>query len=530
MKTRPTASPGDLKPVPAALRTRGEKVIAFIERHCRVPEGSKVGQPIVLEEFQKKFIRDVYDNPHRTHTGILCIGKKNGKTALIAGICLAHIAGPEAQQNSQIVSGAMALKQAALLFKLMVKMINFSPELTDRTKILPSAKSILGINKNVEYLALAAEGSSTQGISPVLCVMDELGQVKGPENEFVTAVETAQGAYDNALYLVISTQAPTANDLLSRMIDAQLEEPDPQVVLHLYAAPEDCDLDDESAWRASNPALGKFRSLDDLKKQIAKAKALPSRENGIRNLILNQRVDAVATFVSRSVWEANGDAPADIKGRRVWGGLDLSSVGDLTALVLVGEDGSVLPTFWLPEHGLQAKADADKVPYVQWEKAGLLNAMPGKAIQYRFVARYLRRVFDEYDVQAMGFDRYNMKFLKEWLQKVDEKTERPLFSEEEIEKFIEFGQGTASMTGALREFEVKLLEAQLKHGKHPVLSWCASNTKVKGENDARAFDKKTARGRIDGMVALAMAIGVMPHTSGDDNGDFDEYLHDLLTA
>ena len=132
---------------------------------------------------------------------------------LIAGIALAHIAGPEAVQNSQVVSGARSLKQAALLFKLMVKMINFSPELSARVKVFPSGKALLGINKNVEYMALAAEGSTTQGLSPVLAIMDELGQVKGPEDDFVSAVETAQGAYDNALYLVISTQAPTANDI-----------------------------------------------------------------------------------------------------------------------------------------------------------------------------------------------------------------------------------------------------------------------------------------------------------------------------
>lgn len=502
--------------------TRGEKVIAFIEKYCRAPEGALVGQPLVLEPFQKKFILAVYDNPRGTHTGILSIGRKNGKTALIAGIALAHIAGPEAVQNSQIVSGAMSKEQASILFKLMVKMINFSPELQSRIRVFPSGKKLLGLARNVEYAALAAEGKTTHGLSPILAIMDELGQVKGPTDEFVTAVETAQGAYDNPLYLVISTQAPTANDLLSRMIDA---DPDPQIVKHVYAAPDECDLDDEDAWRAANPALGKFRSLADLKKQIAKAKAQPSQENGVRNLVLNQRVDAVAPFVSRLLWESNGLPPIKEGRPRVYGGMDLSSVSDLTAAVLVSEDdGSVFPYFWLPEHDLKGRSDRDKVPYYEWHKAGFLFTTPGKAIQYRHVALYLRRIFDEFDIQLFGFDRYLMAFLKEWLQKADEKTGKPLFSQEEIDKFVEFGQGTASMTPALRDLEVKLLNSQLRHGNHPVLTTNAANAKVVGDSGARKFDKRTARGRIDGMVALAIAVGVMPQAVEEAGGTLDDYL------
>lgn len=499
---------------------RGEKVIAFIETYCRAPSGEGVGKPIHLEEFQRAFVREIYTNPHGTRTAILSIGRKNGKTVLLAGICLAHIAGPEAIENSQIVSGAMSKDQAALLFDAMSKIINFSPELSKRIKIFPSGKKLLGLAKNVEYKALAADGTTTHGLSAVVAVMDELGQVKGPTNDFVTAVETCQGAYKNPLYIVISTQAPTANDLLSRMIDAHIENPNPKTVCHVYAAPDDCDLEDESAWRAANPALGVFRSEDDLKQQIRKALDMPSYESGIRNLVLNQRVDAVSPFVSRNVWEANGGEPGDPAGKKVWGGLDLSMVQDLTALVLVDETHGVHPTFWLPEVGLTAKSKADKVPYDIWAKQGFLQTTPGKAIEYRYVAKYLRWVFDNHQVQALGFDRYHMQYLKEWL--VFEG-----FSNAELDRFVDFGQGYATMTAALRSFEVKLLNEQLRHGKHPILNMCAQNARVKeGEAEARKFDKRTARGRIDGMVALAMAIGVMPQQVDEEEGTLDDWLND----
>lgn len=483
--------------------TRGEKVCAFIERYCVAPEGDHIGQPIRLEPFQRKFILEIYDNPHGTHSAYLSIARKNGKTALIGSILLAHLCGPEAVQNSQIVSGAQSKEQAAVVFELARKMVEMSPILSGLVKVQPSGKRLIGLRKNVLYRALAAEGKTAHGLSPILAILDEVGQVVGPVDKFVSAITSAQGAYTNPLLIAISTQAPTDADLFSTWIDAQQSAPDPRVVCHVYAAPDDCALDDPKAWAAANPALGVFRSLDDLKKQCKQAMDMPANEPEFRNLILNQRVEAVSPFVARSVWEANGAAPGDATRRKVWAGLDLSSVNDLTALVSVDDTGGVHSQFWLPEHGLREKARKDKVPYDLWAKAGLLNTTPGKAIEYEFVAKYLREFFDRHDVQALAFDRYNMKFLKPWLEKAG-------FTEAELEKFVEFGQGTASMTPALRELEVKLLNNSLRHGKHPVLSMCAANAKVVGDSGARKFDKQRARGRIDGMVALAMAVGVMP--------------------
>lgn len=530
---------------PMATRMdRGEKVIAFVEKYCMTPEGKHIGKPMLLRPFQRKWIMAVYSNPARTHTGVLSIARKNGKTALIAAILLAHLVGPEAVLNSQIVSGAMSKEQAAVVFELAVKMVELSPALVPLVKIFPSGKRLLGLRKNVLYRALAAEGKTAHGLSPILAIIDEMGQVVGPSDKFIAAIETAQGAYDDPLMLIISTQAPTDNDMLSQIIDAQEAAQDPRVVCHVYTAPmklrdpvtgeetdQDVPLDDEAGQRAANPALGDFRSLEDVQRQCTKAINMPAFEPEYRNLILNQRVEAVAPFVPRSVWQANGAVPEPRARRRVYGGLDLSSVSDLTAAVLVDEDdGGVFPYFWLPEFGLAEKAKKDKVPYDVWARDGKLQTTPGKAIQYRHVARYLRRIFDDFEVILFGFDRYLMAFLKEWLSKEDPETGRPLFSQEEIDKFVDFGQGTASMTPALRDLEVKLLNSQLKHGNHPVLNMCAANAKVVGDSGARKFDKRTARGRIDGMVALAIAVGVMPQAVEAEGGTLDDYLNDVVAA
>lgn len=483
--------------------TRGEKVIAFIEKYCLIPSGEHVGKPMLLDQFQKSFITDVYDNPYGTSRAYLSIAKKNGKTGLIAGLVLAHVAGPEARQNAQLVSGAQSREQAGIVFDLASKMVMLSPKLSKLIRIVPSGKRLIGLMRNVEYKALSAEGKTAHGISPYLAILDEVGQVRGPTDEFISAITTSQGAYENPLLIAISTQAPTDGDMFSIWLDAQEAAPDPRVVSHVYAAPKDCALDDRQAWAAANPALGKFRSLAGLEAQARLAMQMPANESEFRNLGLNQRVEAISPFVPRAVWESNGKPAGDLTGKKVHLGLDLSSVSDLTALVIVGEDGGVEPHFWLPEFGLAEKSKKDHVPYDLWAKQGFLHTTPGKAIEYEFVAEFLRGVFDRCDVQKVGFDRALMKFLTPWLKKAG-------FSDAELEKFVEFGQGTLSMTPALRELEAGLLQGRFRHGNHPILNMCSANVRVVGESGGRKFDKSKIRGRIDGMTAFANALGVMP--------------------
>lgn len=495
--------------------SRGQKVVAFIEKYCLTPEGDQegfeVGAPLKLLPFQRKFILAVYDNQHRTHTAYLSIGRKNGKTSLIAAILLAHVAGPEAVHNSQIVSGAQSKEQASVVFELARKMVDLSPILRKLIRVHASRKHLIGLARNVLYRALAAEGKTAHGLSPILAILDEVGQIEGPKDKFVKAITTAQGAYRNPLLIAISTQAAQDADLFSTWLDRQEAAQDPRIVSHVYTAPEECELDDRKAWAAANPALGKFRSLEDVEKEAKEAMDMPANEPDFRNLILNQRVESAAPFVTKSVWLANAAPPGPIDGRKVWAGLDLSSVADLTSLVAVDDTGGVHATFWLPHFGLAEKARKEKVPYDLWEREGLLLTTPGRAIEYEHVAEYLRGFFDRCDVQALGFDRALMNFLKPWLVKAG-------FSDDELEKFIPYGQGTLSMTPALRELEVKLLNKQLRHGGNPIMNMCQHNAGVVGDSGARKFDKSRARGRIDGMSALANAIGVMP-AQVEDTGE-----------
>lgn len=479
--------------------TRGERNCLFIERMCVIPEGDDVGKPVKLAKFQEEFIIAVYDNPYITDTAILSIARKNAKTGTIAFLDLIHIVGPEAKQNSRIESGAMSRKQAAEVFNYASKCIMLSEKLNGICKIIPSSKTIIGLPMNVTYQAISADADTAHGGSPVVAIIDEAGRVKGPSSDFVDAISTSQGAYTHALIIYISTQAPTDGAMLSILIDdAELNQPK-KTVCHVYSADESADIMDEAAWRDANPALGIFRSYEDMKKQAEKAYRMPSFENTFRNLNLNQRVQMDSPFVSKDIWQLNGGAPAPMNKRKVYGGLDLSSVSDLTALIFISEERDVECYFWLPKVGLKEKAKQDRWPYDIWEKQGFLLTTPGRSIEYEYIASVLKRIFDLYDVQQINFDRYNMKFLKPWLEKAG-------FTEKMLEKFKDFGQGFVSMTPALRSFEGNLLQGKFKHNNHPVLTMCAHNAII--ENDAannRKFTKKKSTGRIDGMVALAMA-------------------------
>lgn len=499
--------------------SRGERNIAWIEATCRIPEGRFVGKAVKLTKAQKGWIRAIYDTPTRMF--ILSMARKNAKTATAAFLLLLHTCGPEARPNSQLYSAAQSREQAAILFALAAKVVRMSPQLSEYVVIRDTAKQLFCPELGTLYRALSAEASTAYGLSPVFTVHDELGQVKGPRSELYEALETASAAQEAPLSIIISTQAPTDADLLSLLIDDARTGAEPRNKVVLHSAPLDADPFSEETIRLANPHYDEFMNKEEVRRQAADAKRMPSREASYRNLILNQRVEASNPFISRTVWEENGTPPESLEGKTVYGGLDLSSVSDLTALVLVSEDGDVESTFWLPSEGLAEKARNDRVPYDVWEDEGLLQTTPGRAIEYEYIAHYLRDVFDRYEIRALAFDRYNMRFLKPWL-------ERAGFTEEELERFVEFGQGFVSMSPAIRELEARLLAKKLRHGKHPVLTMCAANAvAVSDPAGNRKFTKSKTSGRIDGMVALAMAVGVMPNETEDD-GDFADFIRDPI--
>lgn len=491
-----------------------------------MPEGKFAGKPVKLRKWQREEIARIYDNPAGTRRAILSFGRKNGKTALSAMLLLLHLCGPEAVTNGSLFSAAQSREQAAVLFGLAANMVRMNAELDLNqggvVGIRDTAKELYCHELGTKYKALSAEASTAYGLSPVFVVHDELGQVRGPSSPLYEAIETAMGAQDRPLSIVISTQAPNPDDLLSMLIDDAITGEDKRVTVALYAADMGCKIDDEEAIRSANPAFGDFQNAKETLAMAADALRMPSRENEFRNLILNQRVETQSPFVSRSSWEAClGDVPAYFDGH-VYLGIDLSQSQDLTSIVALSDAGEgkwyCRPFFWLPEDGLRQKAQDDRFDYHRHKSDGWLMTTPGPTVEYEHLADWLRAFCDDNHVVRIAYDRKFMNFLKPWALRVG-------FSEDDFPKeggknslFTDFGQGFISMSPAVRALESMILRRDLIHDGSPVLEWCMSNATVQtdpAENRKLVKPKGARHRRIDGAVALAMASGMVPLGSGD---------------
>lgn len=318
------------------------------------------------------------------------------------------------------------------------------------------------------------------------------------------------GARDNPLLCVISTQAASDNAVLSELIDYghkinSGEVEDTSFHLTFYGAGKDDDPWEEETWHKANPALGDFRSLDDVRRQAAQAKRMPAAEQGFRNLILNQRVDAHVRFLAKAEWDQNNGAVDydALEGRECWGGLDLSQSRDLTAFVLAFPDDqggiNILPRFFLPENGIAEKSDQDRVPYDIWAKQGFLTLIPGAVVDPAYIAEEIAEACQTFNVQRIAYDRWRIEYLKQELERLG--ADVPLEP---------FGQGFRDMAPALDKMERLVAEARLRHAGNPLLTFCASNAVVEMDPAGnRKLAKNKSSGRIDGMVALAMALAAI---------------------
>lgn len=490
--------------------TRGERNIAWVEEFCLVPEGKMVGKPLVLREWQREIVKDIYDSP--TRNALISFARKNGKTALTACLLLLHLVGPEAKPNSQLYSAARSRKQAAVLFELAAKMVRMNSDLKSFVLVRDTAKELVCSELGTLYHAMSAEASTAHGTSPIFVVHDELGQVKGPRDDLYDALETGMGAHEAPLSVVISTQAATDNDLLSVLLDDALRRSDPETKVHLYTSDIDSDPFDEETIRSANPAFGDFLNMKEVKKAAEKARRLPTAEATFRNLHLNQRVNAEAPFVSPSIWKLNGERPKPLDRRKVWMGIDLSTSRDLTFFVSVAEDGGFVDAHssaWLPEDGIDEKSRADRVPYDVWSEQGHLNTTPGPTIRYQMLAAHLRGVFDNSNVQKVAFDPHKFQILEPLLVQEG-------FTQDELDRFLPVSQTYKFMSPYLNEVEAYLVEGKVRHGMHPVLTMCAANARVKEGRVTgdRLLAKPSDTERIDGMVALSLAVGAMASDLG----------------
>jgi phage terminase large subunit-like protein len=488
---------------------RAEAVINFIES-LKVPEGMLQGQQFRLRDWQKKMIYEVYgpawvkNDLRVVRKVIYSVAKKNGKTPLVATIGLTHLCGPEAKKNEQLYSAAYEREQASITYRYMRQMVEMDEDLSSALNVKNSIKEVEYTRGGSVFKALSSEIKGKHGIGPALLVFDELAQF-GADREFYDTLNQGMGAHLEPLMWIISTQAKDDNAVLSQEIDYALkvqngEIEDPTVRLYLFTAPEECDLMDEEAMKAANPALDDFLSREDLVGSASVAKAMPSAEPGFRNLRLNQRVETNSPFLSRSIFELCGALPDDFSGKTVTCGLDLSAKTDLTAFIVMFREDEVFHVhcfFWTPEEGLSDRARRDRTPYDLWVRQGFIETTPGRTVDYEWVAVRMGEILGDCDVDGIFFDRWRIDVLKKELDRIG--LDLPLEP---------YGQGFKDQSPALEAMEAAFLNGKIAHGNNPVLKMCAANAViVQDPSGNRKLDKAKSTGRIDGMAALSNAFG-----------------------
>ena len=317
-----------------------------------------------------------------------------------------------------------------------------------------------GPGRGSTYEALSRDSKRSHGLAPSFWAYDELGQCQ--ERGLLDALMTAMGKQPRAIGVVLSTQSAEDDHPLSDLIDRGLEGEDPSMYVQLHAAPEGADPLDPAVWAACNPALGIFLDRKEFEDQARQAARSPVFMSAFRNLRLNQRVHAVGHLIQPDDWKACGGVvdPAALRGRRCWGGLDLSSTTDLSAFTLVfdGDPAPVLAWFWMPAGSVDHLAHEDHRTYRLWIEQGFIETTPGRAIDKRAIALRLAEVTASYQLEALGFDEWRFADLL------------AILDEREITLPLRpMRQGFKTMAGCVDALEAGVVDRGIVHPRNPVL-------------------------------------------------------------
>jgi phage terminase large subunit-like protein len=466
-------------------------------------------QPFNLRPWQIRILQRLFktgrDGRRVYRTCLLMLPRKNGKSELCAALAIYFLIF-DGEIGGEVYSAAADRDQAALVFNVAAQMIRNDPELVACCEIIDSQKRILHRASGSIYRAISAEAYSKHGFNASVVIYDELHAAQS--RDLWDVLSTSQGARAQPLMMAITTAGYDRHSILWELYAHAVkvrETPslDPSFLPILYEAPAAADWTDERVWRKANPALGDFRSLEEMRNACARAREIPAQENTFRRLYLNQWTEQAARWIALAAWDACAVPAFDrgrLRGRRCYVGMDLSSTRDLTAIVALfpDEEGpgfDVLAQFFVPADNMAERVRRDRVPYDQWARDGWLVATPGNVVDYEYVRQTLRGWGAEFDVREIAFDPWNARDLVTRLQ------------EQDGFALVEIRQGYATLSAPTKSLEAAILSRTLRHDGHPVLRWNISNIAVESDPAGNLkLSKKVSTERIDGASALVMAL------------------------
>lgn len=486
-------------------REKADRAVNFI-KSLKHSKGRWYGHSFNLMPWQEKIIRDIFGTVNKNgtrqyRTVYIEVPRKNGKTELAAAIAL-YLLFADRESGAEIYSAAGDRDQASLVYNAAQSMVMQSPALLRRCKIVDSQKRIVYYKTQSFYRVISAEHTTKHGFNAHGIIFDEL-HIQ-PNRDLWDTLTTSVGSRTQPLMVAITTAGYDRNSIcweihdyalkvLSKIID------DPTFYPVIYAADENDDWEDEKVWFKANPALGIFRSLEEMRALCRKAKEIPALQNTFKRLYLDIWTTQETRWMDIKKWDATAGMVIEDKllGKECFGGLDLSSTTDITAFVLVfWADGilKVLPYFFIPEDSIQERVKKDGVPYDVWVKQGFIYATPGNVIDYKFIEDKIDQLARRFVIKEIAFDPWNATMLTQRL------TDNGM-------RMVEVRQGFASLSPPTKQLEALILQKKLNHGGNPVLRWMFDNVMVKQDASGNIKpDKEKSKEKIDGIVALIMAV------------------------
>lgn len=487
--------------------TRGRRIINFFEAQLRHSKGNWAGRPLILEPWAKRLLGDVFgtlreDGQRQYRRVYIEIPRKNGKSTIAAGVAL-YLLMADGEPGAEVYSAASDRAQAAIVFEIARSMVEASPILSAELKVYRN--TILHPKTSSTYKVISAEAYSKHGFNAHGIIFDELHAQ--PSRDLWDVLCTSTGARRQPLIWAITTagfdresicweQHEYARQVMDGIIEDETFYP------FIAAADEDDDWTDPEIWRKANPNLGVSVSEEYLSQECDRAQNTPSYQNTFRRLHLNQWTAQNNRAVNMLHWNECGKEieQGDLIGRECYIGIDLASTTDITAAVIVfppsEPDGDYITDamFWIPGENVIEKGRRDRVDYSAWIRNGYIIATPGNVVDYDLIRAWINDYTENYRTMEIAFDPWNATQLVTQLHG-DGFTMVPI------------RQGMPSLTSPTKQMLALVEGHRLNHQNNPVLRWMADNLEVTSDAAGNIKpDKSTSRAKIDGMVALIMAI------------------------
>lgn len=505
-------------------KKKADRAVTFIENLCHT-KGKWAGTPFWLLPWQEQLIRDIFgivkpDGNRQFRTAFVEICKKVGKSELAAAVAL-YLLYADNEPSAEVYGAAADRQQASIVFDVAKQMVEMSPALMKRSKLMGATKRIVNYGNAGYYQVLSAEVGGKHGFSVSGLVFDEI-HTQPNRQLYDVLTKGSSDARQNPLHFIITTAGndrhSIAYELHTKAVDIlEGRREDPTFYPVVYGLKDDEDWEDEANWYKVNPSLGYTVDVERLRDAYREAKQNPADEITFKWLRCNMWVSSTVAWIPDAIY-MRGNEPIDmasLEGRDCYAGLDLSSTGDITALVLIfpprdeDEKFVLLPYFWIPEETIPRRVKANSVPYDIWEKQGYIMSTEGNVIHYDFIEKFIMDLSEKYHILEIAVDRWNATHVIQNL-------------EDNGLTMVPFGQGFASMSAPTKEFYRLLMEGKIIHGGHPVMRWMAGNVVVDTDPAGNIkVTKAKSKEKIDGIVAAIMALDRAVRHEGESRSVYD---------